>query len=151
MASDPSGLRLRLANNSDAAFLVGLRNALASYFISQGPATEERTKKMLAESQTFVVEREGHSVGAFSFYDVQGGQAEFGRFMVLPEEQGKGIGEWVLAGAIWRAKGFGIRQLILTVRKDNDTAISLYAAHSFVPFREEEGYIIMRRVLWPSP
>jgi ribosomal protein S18 acetylase RimI-like enzyme len=150
MASDPSNLTLRLANNGDAAFLADLRNALAPYFISQGSATEELTKVLLAESQTFMVIQGFRLVGAFSFYDVQDGQAEFGRFMVLPEEQGKGIGQWVLEEAIHRAWGFGIRQLILTVRKDNDMAIGLYAACGFSPIREEEGYVVMRRVLWPA-
>lgn len=151
MVLDPSSLQLRLANNSDAAFLAGLRNALASYFISQGPATLGRTLTMLGESQTFVVEQGGRSVGAFAFYNVQNGQAEFGRFMVLPSEQGKGIGRWVLEEAIRRAWGFGIRQLVLTARKANDTAIDIYATCGFSPIQEEEGYIVMRRILWPAP
>ena len=148
MGSDPLHLTLRRASPDDAAFITNLRNALAAYFLSPVPATVERTRTMLGESQTFIAECEGHPVGTFAFYDVQFGRAEFGRFMVLPEEQGKGIGKWVLEAAIWRARGFGLRHLILTVRKDSKAAITnLYTRYGFCTILEEETHVLMRRLL----
>lgn len=147
MVSGASNLTLRRANPDDAAFLTGLRNTLSPYFLSPVPATVERTLTMLNESQTFIVERDSRPVGTFSFYDVRFGRAEFGRFMVLLEEQGKGIAKWVVEEAIRRACEFGLRRLILTVRRDNKQAIGIYETHDFVVILEEESHILMGRVL----
>lgn len=147
MVSKASNLTLRRASPDDAAFITGLRNTLAPYFLSPVPATVERTLTMLGESQTFIVERGSHPVGTFSFYDVRLGHAEFGRFMILLEEQGRGIAKWVLVEAIRRAREFGLRYLMLTVRRDNKQAISIYERHGFISILEKESHILMRRVL----
>ena len=147
MVSEVSTLRLRPAGARDVPFLVDLRNALASSFLSQFPATQAKTLRLLATSGTYITERDGKPVGSFSLYNIQGIKAEFGRFMVAPEAQGNGIGSWALERALEKAGEQRIRRLELMVREDNTEAINLYSKHGFTPVRRGPGYAVMRRNL----
>jgi len=147
MVSEVSTLRLRPAAARDVPFLVDLRNALASSFLSQFPATQAKTLRLLATSGTYIIERDGKPVGSFALYNVQGTKAEFGRFMVAPDAQGNGVGSWALERALEKVREQRIRRLELTVREDNAEAINLYSKHGFSPVRRGPGYAVMRRSL----
>lgn len=151
MESEALSLRLRPANSDDVTFLTNLRNDLARYFVSQVAATEEKTRTLLqtplAESRTVVAEQDGQRIGAFALYDIHGDTAVFGRFMVLPEKQGRGLGGRMLAIAVELAKRHQIRTLRLTVREGNAVATDLYTAYGFTRIQGNPEYLIMEKTL----
>jgi len=141
------GLKARRANAGDADFLTDLRNTLASGFLSQMRATRQKTLLLLAGSRTYIIERKGQRLGSFALYNQHNNKAEFGRFMVVPEEQRNGLGAWALDKAFELAQAQRVNRLTLTVREDNAVASNLYTKQGFFPVRRGPGYTVMERVL----
>ncbi len=131
MVSVASSLSLRQANSGDVALLVWLRNDLAPFFISTAPATAEQTARLLAASKTYIIERDGERIGSFAFYNLNGTEAEFGRFMVERRLHGLGWGIRAMELAVVCARELGFKSLRLTVRTDNTLARDLYTRVGF--------------------
>jgi GNAT superfamily N-acetyltransferase len=111
------------------------------------PATRAKTLRMLATSETYIINHDGQRIGTFALYDFRQGKADFGRFMVIPGEQGNGVGDWAMQKAIKWAVARGLRRLELLVREDNAVAVDLYTRHGFFPVRRGPGYSVMRKSL----
>jgi len=135
MVSAALSLKLRPAGDDDVGWLVSLRNELASYFLSQDVATSVQTHRLLAASKTYIVEQTSEGpIASFAFYNADGVEVEFGRFMVVRGRHGQGLGHSVLTMALEEAWILGFRRVRLVVRADNDVARSLYLD---VGFRQE--------------
>lgn len=143
----PSNLSLRQAKAGDVGFLVRLRNELAPFFLNTTPATAAQTFRLLAGSRTYIIEYDGRSIGSFALYNVDGTQAEFGRFMIEPGSHGMGLGGMALQLAMDCAKDTGLKSLHLTVRGENYVAQSIYQQAGFQQVGHLNGVIQMRKDL----
>jgi RimJ/RimL family protein N-acetyltransferase len=81
----------------------------------------------------FVIEAEGTAVGAIALYDLaaDGRAAEWGRFVIAPEQRGRGWGRRSLALLIDHARALGVRDLHCEVLAGNAVAAGLYARLGF--------------------
>ncbi len=90
----------------------------------------------------FVIEAQGRAVGTISLYNrsPDGRRAEWGRFVVAPEERGRGWGRRALTLLIEHARSVGIRELTCDVLASNEAPRALYRALGFV----ETGVLTVR-------
>jgi RimJ/RimL family protein N-acetyltransferase len=81
----------------------------------------------------YVIEADGHAVGALAIYDVSadGSEAEWGRFVIAPEHRGHGWGRRALRLLVEHARTLGLRRLRCEVRAGNP-AERLYRGLGFV-------------------
>ncbi len=134
---------LRQARISDAPVIANLRNRLAEHFFSNTPATEAQTRWVIKHTDTYVLEDDGKVIGSFALYNFRDDSAEFGHFMLEPDFQGQGYGNWMMAQALLKAKDMEIKTLRL-VTKDNDhVAFHIYLKVGFLPTRIEGNRIYM--------
>ena len=131
MVSEVSARSVRRATLADVEFLVALRNQLAVHFLNPRPATVEKTMELLADSQTWMLELDGRRAGTFALYKFDGHAMEFGRFMIAPEYQYRGLGKLALETAIAEAKELGTKRLHLLVKDNSSAAIHLYIRFGF--------------------
>jgi RimJ/RimL family protein N-acetyltransferase len=87
----------------------------------------------------FVIEAAGEPVGAVALYDLSpegaeadGGEAEWGRFVLDPGRRGRGWGRRSLELLIAHARALGIRRLRCEVLAGNAVAAGLYLRLGFV-------------------
>jgi ribosomal protein S18 acetylase RimI-like enzyme len=93
-------------------------------------------------SRTFMVEREGVSVGTIR---VTRERDEFGRvygFAVDPAWQGQGIGRDVLRRACVDLRAQGVQRIGLEVEVENDHALGLYLSLGFTQETTEDYYAL---------
>jgi RimJ/RimL family protein N-acetyltransferase len=96
----------------------------------------------------FVIEAAGEPVGAIALYDLapgggeaDGGEAEWGRFVIAPERRGRGWGRRSLELLIAHARDLGVSRLRCEVLAGNTVAAGLYRRLGFVETGsyEQEG------------
>jgi ribosomal-protein-alanine N-acetyltransferase len=98
----------------------------------------------------------------FAMLRVTGPEAEILTVEVRPQAQGRGVGTWLLAQVMDRARGAGVTELHLEVAHDNAPARRLYAKAGFDAVGTRPGYyrmadgscvdaLLMRRGLEPWP
>lgn len=82
----------------------------------------------------FLIEAEGRPVGTIALYDVapDGREAEWGRFVVAPEDRGRGLGRRALGLLLAYARALGIRVLRCDVLASNEAPRALYRDLGFV-------------------
>ena len=98
----------------------------------------------------FIVEVGGASVGQASVYDIhwETGRAEIGRFLISPENGGKGYITLACAALIRLcADSLNLQSLFLEVMENNERAIRLYQRNGFLEERRYDGLIRMSREL----
>lgn len=77
-----------------------------------------------------VAERAGQVVG-YAVLWFAADEAELGDMAVLPEERRRGLGRWLLEGALAEAARRGAKRVYLEVRESNAAARSLYELAGF--------------------
>ncbi len=96
----------------------------------------------LASSDRYVLarlDRDARVLGVATFSCV-GDLADLLRVVVSPEARGRGVGaSLVRAGLEW-ASAVGARRMLLEVRPDNGTAVSLYRRLGFEPVSTRRDY-----------
>lgn len=96
---------------------------------------EHSCKREIANGRCWIADGQGYALTRWGTELI-----DILRLGVLPEQQGKGVGTYLLRNIILRAD----LPVILTVRKDNARAISLYRKHGFKPVAQHidpESYI----------
>lgn len=97
--------------------------------------SKDSLKRRLKSSYIFVAEMNGGIVGFANYTPVdQRGKAELGAIYLLPDFQGKGIGTALLNEGM--DKLFGLREIHLSVEKNNAKAIHFYEAKGFKTMSE---------------
>jgi len=145
------GYRLRAAGLEDAAVLAEVSNA--TFGERGGVADAEGYRRYLTESKVGVrvAEREADEAvaGLVETYgrevSIDGGLAISGHIASLavrPEEQGRGLGHWLLAVGIGACSAAGWPSVELNVDCDNGAALHLY---EWAGFRRVYGYAEYRR------
>jgi ribosomal-protein-alanine N-acetyltransferase len=101
-----------------------------------------------------VAEEAGELVG-YAVLWFAANEAELGDIAVLPEERNRGLGRWILEGALREARRRGAEQVYLEVRDSNTDARRLYEKAGFETVGTRPSYysepvedaILMRRRL----
>jgi ribosomal protein S18 acetylase RimI-like enzyme len=111
---------------------------------------DDVTRKRLARGFPLIVEREGRMIGTVTLYPPRAeslvawyrrpGVFHFGQFGVLPEFQGRGIGNRLMEELERRARARGAEELAL------DTA---EGAADLVGWYTRRGYRFIEHVSWP--
>lgn len=85
--------------------------------------------------QWFVIEAAGTPVGTITLYNrsADGREAEWGRLVVDPAQQGRGHAHRALALLVAHARGQGVRTLRCEVLEGNHAAAGLYREAGFQP------------------
>ncbi len=94
----------------------------------------------LNRDQWFVIEADGHAVGAIALYGLSsdGSEAEWGRLVVAPGSRGNGYGKRALALLVEHAREIGVRSLRCEVVAGNGAAEAIYDALGFRETGREE-------------
>ncbi|MGY0694642.1 N-acetyltransferase family protein [Virgibacillus sp. FSP13] len=91
---------------------------------------DDRMEKRLAGSYLYVVETGGEIVGFANFSPVnKEGKAELGAIYLLPDYQGYGLGTTLLNRGIAELKG--VKEIFISVEKDNEIGKRFYEAKGF--------------------
>jgi len=148
------GVRLRPLAREDLPMTLAWRNrdAVRIRFRSSSPLTPEQHAGWFEaylgkpDDYVFIVERAGRPVGQAAIYaiDPDAGEAEVGRFVVAPGEEGKGHMRAAIAGLAALARSrWGLGRLYLEVFADNARAVRLYRSLGFVVDRTGGGMLHM--------
>lgn len=135
-------LTLREVRRADAARLHQWRNHPASREMFHSTAeipyqTHLRFLERYFDADNrdawFVAEAEGRPVGSIVLYDLSadGSTAEWGRFVIAPEERGRGYGRRALCLLIEWARERGVRELRCDVLASNQGPRRLYRELGF--------------------
>jgi RimJ/RimL family protein N-acetyltransferase len=125
-------MRIRPVRLEDAAFIVRLRNsphALGKIGdTAQDVSAQEGWLKKYFQRENdyyFIVEkmRDGRAVGACSLYDIQGGVAEWGRWVIEPRVPAASISMWLSFHAAFDL--LGLQTLRFLVVEDNARMLSI--------------------------
>ena len=146
-----SDLVLRAMRESDLADVLHIERR--SFSIPWQEATFRGLMRRHSAS-LLVAEQAGVLVGyAVMWYAAD--EAELGDLSVLPEARRRGLGRWILQGAMREAGRRGAKQVFLEVRESNADARRLYEKAGFVNVGIRPSYypepvedaILMRRSL----
>ncbi len=103
------------------------------------------------DDRWFIIEAGEVALGAIALYDfsADGGAAEWGRFVIAPEQRGRGWGRRSLALLIGHARALGVRELRCEVLAGNAVAAGLYGRLGFAATGtyEQEGRSFLRMTL----
>jgi RimJ/RimL family protein N-acetyltransferase len=160
-AIEPFGdtrIRLRLLRDSDLDMTRRWRNhdAIRVWFKTAAIIESEQHRAwydryaLRDDDFVFVVEAEGRPVGMASVYGIDwaAGIAEVGRFIVAPEEQGRGYMGIACAHLVRFCAGtLRLKSVFLEVKEDNSRAIAVYVRNGFLEEERSGGMIRMRRLL----
>jgi diamine N-acetyltransferase len=89
----------------------------------------------------YIIEASGRPIGAIALYGFSSDatQAEWGRFVLAPEERGRGYGGGALALLIEHARQIGLERLTCHVLVGNPAAERLYTQAGFVETGQKES------------
>ena len=125
-------IRLREPYPSDAPLIVEWRNASRKFFFGEDPITlaDHRQFMQRRDGFYFIIERieDGKPVGVIALYNVsyRHKRAEYGRFLIAPEERRKGYGEEALRLLLRFAFGeLGLFKVYGDILSNNHAAIRL--------------------------
>jgi ribosomal-protein-alanine N-acetyltransferase len=107
--------------------------------------SESEFERLLSDPQVIChVGRDGRTVAGFVLSRLVGDEAEILMVAVDPSEQGRGLGERLLARHLGRLAARGARRIFLEVDEGNDPALRLYVRAGFAEVGRRPGY-------YPSP
>jgi ribosomal protein S18 acetylase RimI-like enzyme len=89
----------------------------------------------------FVAELEGEVAG-FVSYAVEGERMNLVMLNVLPEYQGRGVGQALLEAAVELARGSGLKRVVVATSNDDLPALGLYQQRGFVITEVVPGRIL---------
>ena len=106
-------------------------------------------------SATLLVAEDAGRIVGYAALWYAADEAELGDLAVLPEARRRGLGRWILDGALAEAARRGAEQVFLEVRSSNEDARRLYEKAGFDTVGVRPSYysepvedaILMRRVL----
>ncbi len=141
---------LRRMKEEDTAAAVRWRNAscVREQYIFKDTVTEEMHRKwfrervMSGEVEQFVIviKDSGEEIGSQFFKDIDKstGRAEYGIYIGMEEQLGKGYGTEVMELALeYAAVEMGLKEVILKVLAGNERALAIYRSHGFVEYKRE--------------
>lgn len=107
------------------------------------------------QSAALLVGEEGDQLVGYAVLWFAAGEAELGDLAVHPESRGRGLGRWLLHGALAEAARRGASEVYLEVRESNAAARRLYERAGFATTGVRPDYytepredaILMRRPL----
>lgn len=149
---EKDGISLREITAADTALVVKLRNNedVRKCFTNSAAITTEGHERFLQKyflpnnnDELYIVEYGGSPAGMISLYNFEDGKAEWGRIMIDPSFQGKGIGKTALQLIIERARMLGIKTLYCHVKINNVRAVNLYKSLGFKNNGEADGEFYM--------
>ncbi len=134
----------RAASHDDFEFLFGLKKAAEYDAVSRVFGWDEALQRQLHEQEwneakPTVIELDGKRIGSYLF-EAQGDGYYFGRFFLLPEYQGMGIGSAVMKACIARS---GSKTIHLCYLIGNQVH-SLYERFGFKVVSQDEHFAYMR-------
>jgi ribosomal protein S18 acetylase RimI-like enzyme len=141
-------IELRKAQTEDMEFLLALRLATMDEHLRAMGITcsteNHRERAMLRPDCAHIILVRGESAGMVKFRETANA-IELMQLQVLPEYQGKGVGQAVLDGLLEQAESCS-RKVVLTVLKKNP-ALRLYQRNGFVIVGEDDCEFHMERAL----
>jgi UDP-4-amino-4,6-dideoxy-N-acetyl-beta-L-altrosamine N-acetyltransferase len=151
-------LKLRPLESRDLTEILSWRNREDArvWFKTCTPITEDQHLswfKKYSESSDdyhYIVESDGRKVGQAAVYHINqsDGSAEIGRFLVAPEESGKGYMKHACAQLVSLCRQtFGLSYIYLEVFEKNTRAIRIYEACGFQTESVAKGLIRMGQSL----
>lgn len=134
----------RAATDDDFDFLYELKKAAELDAVSRVFGWDEKVQCQIHEEEwskarPTILEVSGNRVGSYLF-ELKGDSYNFGRFFLLPEYQGQGIGSSVINDCIARAKPKAIELCYLVGNKVH----RLYERHGFIETGKDEHFVYMR-------
>ncbi len=131
-----SGLVLRSMRLSDLPSV--LHSERRSFSI---PWQEATFRGLLRRrSSALLVAEDGGELVGYAVLWFAAEEAELGDIAVLPEERNRGLGRWILEGALREASRRGARQVYLEVRASNADARRLYEKAGFATVGTRPSY-----------
>lgn len=146
-----SGLVLRLMRESDLPDVLYIERR--SFSIPWQEATFRGL--MRRQSASLLVAEDGRDLVGYAVMWFAADEVELGDLSVHPEARRRGLGRWILEGAMREASDRGAAQMFLGVREANADARRLYERAGFVNVGVRPSYysepvedaILMRRQL----
>ncbi len=128
----------RLANLTWWPTYSGLISDAQISFMLEQMYTEEALEKQWNEMSFLLAERENEAVGfaAYSLTDAETHLFKLRKLYVLPTEQGKGTGKFLIGQVVQCARELGGQTLELNVQRDNQKARDFYERLGFTIYRE---------------
>ncbi|NOH31751.1 GNAT family N-acetyltransferase [Vibrio mediterranei] len=133
----------RAARSNDFDFLFELKKAAEYEAVSRVFGWDESLQRHLHEvewsqAKPTIIEIDGKRIGSYLLKPQDGGYY-FGRFFLLPDYQGKGIGSAVIKDCIGKAKSQPITLCYLV----GNQVHSLYERHGFRVTHQDEHFVHM--------
>jgi len=140
LPKDLSHLTIRSATNDDRERVAKLVfGVLAEYGLEPDPETtdadlQDIEANYLQRGGLFeVIEDSGNMLGSVGLYPVNKTTCELRKMYFIPSARGLGLGKYVLARAIARAKELGFKQIVLETSSKLIAANRLYNKFGFKP------------------
>lgn len=120
-------------------------------------SVEQFWSELAQPTRSYVVVIDGDRIVGYAGLFVVAPQSDVQTIAVRADSQGRGIGGALLTALCDEAAHRGASEILLEVRSDNDSAVSMYTRHGFERISHRRGYYpdggdadIMRRRLEPS-
>ncbi|MHC4165498.1 MAG: GNAT family N-acetyltransferase [Planctomycetota bacterium] len=135
----PAGYSIRWYRPGDEDVWLRIQSLADEYTkVTPGLFKEEfgTDVRVLSERQCFLCDGENHAIGTASAWFGSHGEKSLGRIhwvAIVPEHQGKGLAEPLLAAVCNKLKSLGHNKTYLTTQTCRIPAINLYAKFGFAP------------------
>ena len=136
-----------------ATYILIIGKEQVEYMLSRFYAPEVLEEQMTKGGHHFILCYCGELPVAFAAYSfLQPESVKLHKIYLLPEQQGKGIGKYIIEQIALRISEGGATSLVLNVNRYNTPAIVFYEKNGFRLFREEDidignGYFMNDYVL----
>jgi putative acetyltransferase len=134
-------VNLRKAKRGEESEIMNLvKSVLSDYGLKTDPVTDQDISDLDQEyfyknGWFSVLENSNKIIGTYGIYRIDKKICELRKMYLLPAYQGKGLGKFLLAEALKKAKELGYTEIILETNKVLDKAISLYGKNGFVEYK----------------
>ena len=124
-----------------------------SYMLDLFYSAGSLTKQMEESGHKFIIGYNEKDGLAFASYSEIGPETfKLHKLYILPNQQGKGVGRFMLNHIVADIKSNGAHSLLLNVNRHNHSAITFYEKTGFTHFRDEDidiggGYFMNDHVL----
>ena len=140
----PTGYSIRWFQHGDRDVWLRIQS-LADEYNEVTPALFEEEfgtdAKLLSERQCFLCDSDHNAIGTASAWFGGHGEKALGRIhwvAIVPEHQGKGLAEPLLAAVCNKLKSLGHNKTYLTTQTCRIPAINLYAKFGFAPVMDSD-------------
>ncbi|MGD8171900.1 GNAT family N-acetyltransferase [Vibrio sp. TRT 21S02] len=138
---------VRPAKVSDYSFLFELKKAAEFPVIEQVFGWNEQDQRVIharewQEDRPTIIEVEGKAVGSY-LWKISEEQCYLGRFFILPEYQGRGLGSDVLSQLLTEADRLGVPTTLCYLQ--GNRVAKLYQQFGFSKNSEDDAFVYMKR------